>query len=285
MQRHNKHKKHPQTINKRSFIMNTLYINLPFQSSFSISTNCINIFNQIKLQYSPYVSTTSQVVDLSYTVLYCGEKYRLIAPDAEYLTDTPLQNIHSHLFESKKYSSNIIALHGAALEYNRKAFLFLAPTTGGKTTLACFLSHRGLGYISDDCILINKDNLLVTPQILPMQLRESCLPVLKNHMICPQNFKELSGHRLQRRYLFSPSNCIEQALPIEKIFFINRSQYQNSIQKLDCYQSIHYLMFAAMTNYAISSDYINFLGKLSKKECYKLQYSSMEFVEEIIKQQ
>ena len=59
------------------------------------------------------------------------------------------------IFDNTNYDRRIFALHGAAVEWKGKGYLFLAATASGKTTLASYLTSQGFGYITDDCILLD----------------------------------------------------------------------------------------------------------------------------------
>ncbi len=49
-----------------------------------------------------------------------------------------------------------LMLHGSAVNSDRGAFLFLAPTCGGKSTLAHWMSQQGYAFMADDKIRLQK---------------------------------------------------------------------------------------------------------------------------------
>ena len=78
-----------------------------------------------------------------------------------------------------EYDNSIFALHGAAVEWNGKAILFLASTTSGKSTLTSYLTKNGFGYITDDCILLDRTSCDIHPYSTPIYLRDGGLEILK----------------------------------------------------------------------------------------------------------
>ena len=109
-----------------------------------------------------------------------GEKFDITFNRKTFPTIKPLKAIQSILFESTKYDESIFAMHGAAVEHNGEAYLFLAPTNSGKTTLTTYLTMRGFSYITDDCILMDRSNFTVYPHANPIHLRSDGFGILKD---------------------------------------------------------------------------------------------------------
>jgi len=178
--------------------------------------------------------------------------------------------------------SSIFALHGAAVEYNCKAYIFLASTTSGKTTLASYLVSNSFGYITDDCILLDKNNFTIHPVKAPIQLRTGGLKVLKDYKAEPQNIEVIENEK-DLRYVYMPDNYINNPLPIEKIFFIRRTANINSLIPMNTTTRITELMKSPIREYPVTSEYIRFISQLTKYECQYLLYHDMNYVIEVIK--
>ena len=139
--------------------MNTVYLNLPFQSCFSVVTDSERLIEKLSMKYGIYVShKPAEQTDFILTVKTIDDEYQIITPDDTYMTRNPLLEVDRFVFDNNSYSPSIFALHGGAVEWQGKCSLFLAPTTSGKTTLTSFLTHLGFGYITDDCILLDRSN-------------------------------------------------------------------------------------------------------------------------------
>lgn len=105
-----------------------------------------------------------------YTVTYGGQTYD---------TESPLMDIHRQLFEHASYDRSVLALHGAAVAWKGRAVALLAATGSGKTTLTSYLTANGYGYLTDDCVLIDRETLVVYPSVTPLHLREGGVEVLR----------------------------------------------------------------------------------------------------------
>ena len=68
-----------------------------------------------------------------------------------------------YLFDNNRYDNSVLALHGAAVEYGGRAYLFLASSTAGKTTLCAYLLSLGFGFVTEDCILVDRSTFDIHP--------------------------------------------------------------------------------------------------------------------------
>jgi hypothetical protein len=261
--------------------MAVLYINAPFQTKYSIETNCDKLVSSLRLKYGKYVSMNEDKADQ--TILVKKEKSAFIihCQTNEYQTQYPLQEIDSIIFDNTIYEESIFALHGAAVEWSGKAYLFLASTTGGKTTLASYLTSAGFGYITDDCILLDRKSFEVHPYCSPIHLRDGGLAVLKKYNIEIPNLQHLDDPAINR-YVYTPDNCITKPIPLSKIFLISRTENENRLVKLNSTEKMIQLMKAPITDYKVNGEYIRFITRLASNECYKLFYSNMEYVAQVI---
>lgn len=183
--------------------------------------------------------------------------------------------IKANQLQSEK---DIHLLHGAAIEWQRRAYVFLAPTTSGKTTLASYLTSNGFGYITDDCILLDKTNFYIHPNTTPIHLRNGGLDILKQYNAEPMHVKHIN-----ERYVYTPNNCITDALPISKIYFIKRTENENKVVQMNTITRITELMKSPIQEYQVTSEYIKFISHLAKFDCQYLLYSDMNYVAEVIK--
>jgi hypothetical protein len=173
---------------------------------------------------------------------------------------------------------NTWALHGAAVCYKNEAYLLLAPTHMGKTTLTAYLTNSGLEYITDDCITIDSKSLLVHPFPIPLHLRSAGMEVLqKVGCNIPNNLPSFAEGSLHR-YVFTPPIIRSSPAKIAKIFFIERTEDINLIESTDRAQCIMSLLKSAIVNYPIFSEYLHFVSEIAQKKCFNLKYNDMNFV-------
>ena len=238
----------------------------PCQTVYEVHTNCGELLRSLRLQFGKYLLEGGGSSGLRIDAVKEGSLYRVGFGGEERETDRPLLEIDDIFFTHTRYDENVFAAHGAALEWKGKAYLFLAATTSGKTTLAAYLVSRGLGYITDDCILIERESRRVIPYCMPMHLRQGGLEILRG-----------------RGYAYMPENCAEQPLPLEKIFFITRTEGENSLLPMGVNEKTAELMRSPITEYAVTGEYIRFLSRLAREtECFRLRYADLEFAAEVV---
>lgn len=255
-------------------------ISLPFQTTYRISTNCPTLPALLSLKYGEYVSENStQSANFEIVVIRAGSLYNIFFQGKKIVSQTVLLTIDQILFENTIYDPGIFALHGGSVESSGKAYLLLAPTTSGKTTLTSFLVSQGFGYLTDDCILLDRSTFQVHPCRIPLHLRPGGLSVLERYCAVPPNLQALG---IESRYVYSPANSVDRAIPLGGIFFITRTDDDNRVIEMNTNERILALMNSPITNYNVDSTYLKFLSRLAKFTCQKLYYSDMRFVAEVI---
>ena len=118
--------------------MKKVTISHPLQSSFSISTNDDALLCLLKLKYGKYLLEDLPHADHTLCVARHGNGYSFASDFYSNTTNTPLHEIDRYIFGHTTYDSSVLALHGAAVEWKQEAYLFLAATTSGKTTLTSY---------------------------------------------------------------------------------------------------------------------------------------------------
>lgn len=258
------------------FILLSINIELPYQSSFAIITNDQMIVTDLEKYYMSYAKVTNNSCDHIITVDNCGNEYRIKFKDKLIYTSNPIQIIHNIIFENRKFNDNMIVLHGAGIEHNKKAVIFLAPTTGGKTTLISFLTKNGCRYISDDSIIIGIDDFLVYPLSLPIHLREGGMEILNQYNAKPAACNVVGKDEI-KRYTYLPDNIANNPLPIDRIYFLKRSSFNNII-KMTNSEAIFSLCKSFAVPYDMTLKHIKFINLLSQNECYIMNYSDMNYI-------
>ena len=253
----------------------------PFKSALSIQTNCNHLYHALKAKYGNYISITpnSTVVDIS--ILKQNDTYVFRYFTDEHRCDAPLLEIDHYLTHHTNFHPDIFALHGAAVEYRDKCFLLLAPTGSGKTTLTAYLTSNGFGYLTDDCILINRSDLTIFPFTTPLHIRNGGLQVLEQYDTLPP-VELLEEPPVFRRFVYTPSNCISSPLPVAAIYFIKRTADTNQLQTMPTTTRMTEMMKAPITDYTVDGDYLRFLSRLVKLPCYQLCYHDMNYVLEVL---
>ena len=145
-------------------------VKLPYRSPVTIITDSAELRDILTMQYGQFVACEDNINNKVIFVELFNGVYRISSDNASYTTKAITKALHDEI--RKVITYNLTAFHGAAVEFKSKAFVFLAPTTGGKSTLSSYLVHRGCGYLSDDCILIDPQTMCVQPSPTPIQLRE-----------------------------------------------------------------------------------------------------------------
>lgn len=257
--------------------MLNINIDLPYQSSFEIVTNDQMIITDLEKYYMDYAKTISNQCDRIITVNNRANEYEIKFEDKIISTTNPLQIIHNIIFENRKFDNNVIVLHGAAIEHNKKAVIFLAPTTGGKTTLVSFLSQNGYRYITDDSVIIGINDFLVYPLSLPIHLREGGMEILGQYNVKPTMY-DVVGQGEIKRYTYLPDNVADNPLPIDCIYFLNRNLSLNHVTQITGPDAIFNLCKSFAVPYDMTLKQIKFINSLSQNKCYIIDYSDMNYV-------
>jgi hypothetical protein len=103
-----------------------------------------------------------------YEVFRNGIKIQHARDKLEIITGLNEFIIHQHL----NVGDNHWAVHAGVIEVKGNAFLFVAQTGSGKSTLTAFLTLKGYGYLSDDIGIIQCDDFSVIPCPTSMKLRD-----------------------------------------------------------------------------------------------------------------
>ena len=262
--------------------MKKILLSLPNQYPTVIFTNVKSLPSFLRLKFGKYV-TDKEIPSLEEIHIWEDNGVcTFTAKEDSHTTENPLTELDRYLFEHPTYDASVLALHGAAVEWQGGANLFLAATTSGKTTLTSYLTSFGCGYLTDDCILLDRSTFLVHPCTTPIQLRDGGLEVLKAYQAAPKNLQLLEEAHALRRWVYTPKNSIEAKIPLKRIFFIERTENENGLIDMSTTERITALMKSPITNYSVTGDYLRLLARLAKIDCHILRYCDMRYVKELI---
>lgn len=261
--------------------MNTLYINQPLQTGFSVQTNCNELLSALKLKHGKYAKATGTAA-YTVTVTKTAAGYKVACNGQEQLSASPLRAVEEVMYHLRDYDPEIFAIHGAAVQYQNGAYLFVAGTTGGKTTLTAYLTTVGFAYITDDCILLNRKNNLVYPFQTPLHLRQGGYQVLQQAAPKPIKTQVLNAPDFWR-ITYTPSLLATGPVPLKKIYFIERTGQENRVVPMSTTERITALLKSPIKNYRVDGNYLRYLTKLAQTPCERLLYHNMAFVAEVIK--
>lgn len=195
------------------------------------------------------------------------------------LTDSPVQALQNILFEETDYQKTLFPLHGGAIETGGFAHLFLAPTHAGKTTLIAYLTKQGYPYINDDRILIDMDTLCVVPDPSPIHLRPESVPVLARYG-CTVEGREIRVENIHR-IAYLPEKIATAELPIRNIYFIERSERENSCRDIPRDEAVRLLLAGLISPKANDINRLKCAIRLASR-CKKLVYSDMQYVSNLL---
>ena len=138
-------------------------------------------------------------------------------------------------------------LHASAVSMHGKAFLFAAPSGGGKSTTAASLMSQGATLLCDDvCLLSKKDgDYKVTPAYPVLKLRDDSIRKLYGHtsrtpLKTPLNPVEQEVGA-PCKFKVSPSRLHEdfstQAVPVAAVYMLKRAE-SPSIRPMNGFEAI-----------------------------------------------
>ena len=263
--------------------MYDIYLRLPFQSSFHLHTDSDELVHSLSLRYGRYVGPSAEYeCDFYVSATKHGDAFRLSSENSTVISNTPLLDIDRFMFDKTVYDSKVLALHGAAVEWNGGCHIFLAATTSGKTTLTSYLTSRGFGYLTDDCILIDREKLCVYPCSTPIQLRDGGTAVLRSYGALPDTLELLDEPPTLKRFVYTPQACADQSLPLKSIYFIKLTDGKCYVEDMSTTERMTELLRSPITPYAINAEHLRLMSRLAKIPCKRLYYNDMDFVKELI---
>ena len=267
--------------------MYTYTIQAPCQTKYTIRTNCPALGRSLALKHGKYLCSQESCSDNIITALKEHDTFQILFNNKhidkilEINCNFPLPIIEDIMYDHRQYDANIFAIHGAAVEYNKEAYLFIAATTSGKTTLTAYLTANGLGYLTDDCILLDQNKFTISPFNTPLHLRDGGYEVLKKLNLLPESLELLDDISF-KRYVYTPDNCIDKPLPLKRIFFITRTESENCLVEMNTTERITSLLKSPIKEYKPDGRLLQFLSRLSKIPCHTLHYCDMNYVLEVI---
>ncbi|MCI9142195.1 MAG: hypothetical protein HFH87_06160 [Lachnospiraceae bacterium] len=131
--------------------------------------------------------------------------------------------IEDYLLVNAVLEKGYLMLHGGSVAHNEFAFVFLADSMMGKSTMMTHLCMNGFEYITDDRLLIDTVNGVILPYNKTIMLRPEGKKVLYekyNH-----SFPTTLYHygKINREFYF-PELCRKKATKISKIFILERRE-------------------------------------------------------------
>lgn len=238
-----------------------MYISLPGRTTdYHISNTSISLIKDVELLYGHYVKKHPQrncIIEI---------------PTEQNSWRTVKDHIHKiHCFDPK-----LIVLHGAAVAVNHEAYIFLAPSMCGKTTLTSYLEHNGLCYITDDCVIIDPESLTVLPSTTPIHLRKNGKKILEQYQIIQEYRTLIDDNSL--RYIYMPVQFAKESMQIKKIFFLNRTISINEIETLAPEKAVSRILFSSYYPRQFSPQLFQQIFKIVQLGCYSLNYSNLPWV-------
>lgn len=259
--------------------MINIRIQRPFQTFFEIETDYDPLpLLLVQKLGQPYISVEKQQAEHQIGVYRKGHSFAVTFKGESYETTDPIHEIDRLLFEHTRYDESVLALHGSAVAYQGGAYLFLASTGSGKTTLATYLTLNGFAHIADDCILLDRQSFTVYPYPEPIHLRAGGMEVLQQ-----QGFM-LNTLLLGERYIYTPQHVVDTPAPLRAIFFLERGEEENCCIPMDTNEKMTALMKAPITPYAVTPTYLRLLSRLAAYPAWHLRYSDMAYVAKCIRE-
>jgi len=215
------------------------------------------------------------------TIQRAGASFSVEFNGRSTMTEHPIQLVQNIIFKQQEFSPDILPLHAGGIAAGGKAWIFLASTGTGKTTLITYLSSRGYTYINDDRIFIKHDPLRCAAHVTPVHLRPESIPILENSGC------HISGELLEidtiRRIVHMPKAVAVEDMPIGGLFFITRCEDENSCTLLSGGEAVQRLMQNLLTSRGGSAS-LRCAVKLARY-CRDLKFSELSYVFDLIQKE
>lgn len=260
------------------------WICCPFQTSFCVESEDEQFLANLKLKYGNYFTEQGAQEDLCFHVTRepVRDGYRIKWNGEVAHVESPIVYLAREIVSCRQFHPSVLALHGAAVEHEGGAYVFLAATTSGKTTLTTFLTQSGFCYLTDDCVLIDRETLEVYPYTTPIHLRAGGVEVLQQYESCPTVLNHLQDPGFER-WTFLPTSCAKMPFPLKQIFFLQRTEQENGVISLDTNEIISRLLKSPIIEYPMTVDHLKIISRLSQGSAAEIRYKDMNYVTEVLR--
>ena len=259
-------------------IIRSFGIARPYNKVYLIKTNDERIETTLNRIFGPYICNDVLLPGKPIEVEYDGNGFKVMVDNVVIRTEKPIEFIMNYMYEDTSISNGITAFHGAAIEYQDSAILFLGRTGAGKTTLTYYLVANGYKYVTDDCILIDNKTMRVIPYSMPLHLRAGGVEVLKNLGVNVSNLEECQYSEQEERFVECVESTDKHNLPIEHIFFIERNPYGSLISDISIFDRIKKTISSLFVPCTIDHELLAVISGISLCNCHILNCSDLQSV-------
>jgi hypothetical protein len=243
-----------------------------------IETDCEDLVSNLALVYGQYCTDREgDTPCLSVTVKKnAKDGYEIRGKGAGVRSVDPLQDLENIIYDGTTIREGIFGLHAGAVRIGQKAVVFVAPTSNGKTTLTTYFVRKGYDYITDDCVLIDMEQMVIHPFPKPIHLREGGIRALDMAGVRPDTTLLDTG--MLRRYIYTPPCPLQQDIGIGRILFLDRNETENEVTALKPAIAMQEILRSPITATRMDQRYIRFVHRLARYPCVVVVYKDMEFV-------
>ena len=266
-----------------------LVIDLPCSKNkfvFQFDTECRIVYEELSNLFYPYV-TFADILPAEYDIVFVVKKDSINL----FLNGAQIQQCpYSSLLALYKTIVGIIRdnivleddfslLHGAVLAHGTDAYILLAESQMGKSTLSMYLTTSSeFKCITDDLAIIHNKSYRIYPISKFLHVRKSALVLFDT-----EKFMDFSYNPLLDRYQHSLSNDrFSTEYVTKKIVILDRQNSINRISKLHfpCNEIVQnsYLPFQ------LKSNIVNSIILSQHIETWKIEYSTLQQAHQYIKQ-
>ena len=106
---------------------------IPFRKTWAVHTDCDNLAKRLQLKYGRFIAQTDCAAEQDIYAIRKENMYVFRSLEGEKLLPNAIYEMDRLLFQYADYDERILALHGAAVAWEGRAYVFLARSTTGKT--------------------------------------------------------------------------------------------------------------------------------------------------------
>ena len=254
-----------------------LTIQKPFHTtSYSITTNSRHLYEWLEIAYGEYATNVAQATHNIHIDVLNGFQSKVCVDGLELTVRDPVDYLNKYIYETSIMIPDYFLFHASAVQKNDKAYVFLSPTSRGKSTLTCYLVNNSFTFISDDVVAINKSDLQIQRINNNIHLRpngyNAIKDVLKNNRVLHCSYFCFDRYVF---YPFFPSNydkinCVE--------FFYTKFSPVNRITYLDTNDRNTVLYKSALYPYNIDLKAFEFITKIQQNFHKMIEYNCFDFL-------
>ena len=255
--------------------------------SLNVCRECKPISDELYSLFYPYATYDEYVQSSMYDVVFDVEKDNIsvvIGNDVIYSHSYSVlfdayRKIVSIIRDNTILKENYCLLHGATIAYDTSAYLLLAESQMGKSTLSMFMHMTNeFECIGDDVVIIDMRNFQIYPISKYIHIRENAIDLIGTNMLATLTYNSLIDRYQYRLY----DHRFNKEFIVKGIFILDRKESANRVNRVGSpYTEIIHNSFLP---FQLRNNVVNSVLLSNRIDVWRSEYSTLVQAYQHIKQ-